>query len=653
MCVRLKQWPIDRLRRRLLRQHERGDCQLSVVSCQSTASSRRPERSEGSPCVAAEEILRCAQDDGYSRQLSRQPQSTDYGQLTTDKKSLALVQTIASRQIIVAACEAARARGVRPGITLAEARALCPGLAHDDSSPDKDLKSLESLARWMARFSPAVAVEPPDALMLDVTGSERLFRGMDRLARLASEALTRLNIGHGIAIAPTPGAAWALASFGRGGVFSPDQVPDALAPLPVEALRLEAGLADAFRALGVETVGQLMRLPRESLPARFGLSVLTRLDQALGRSPEPLVPVVYSEPIVARFDFDGVVIDSLETIWLVFQRLLAEVLAELRRRGCGARKLFADYLLPRAVPVRKTILLSRPTCDASSLFNLLRCATETVKQGDGFAGLRLSVPVFERLTHEQLHLLDHESQAAENEMGHLIERLRVRLGHGAVLFAKLVESHLPEKAFRYAEAESVPRKAVSNAPAGFLRFYPVGSALRTDSPGWEITVRNADPTEANPPVGKSLFPLPRYSGGGLGRGFAQTVPAEITPSPALPRSTGGGRIAPRSPTIEVVSNSAASAPPRPRPLHLLPTPVEVPCTALSGEFEGVPVSFTYEADMFQVARAAGPERISGIWWEGRHKTRDYFDVEDTTGRRFWMFQVAETRKWYLHGVFDG
>jgi len=620
MCVRLKQWPIDRLRRRLSpRRRESGDCQWSG-------------------------------------------------------KFLALVQTIASRQVVVAACEAARARGVRPGITLAEARALCPALTHDDYRPDKDLKSLESLARWMARFSPAVAVEPPDALMLDVTGSERLFRGMDRLARLASEAVARLNFAHGIAIAPTPGAAWALASFGRGGVFSPDQIPGALAPLPVEALRLEAGLADAFGALGVETIGQLMRLPRESLPARFGLSVLTRLDQALGRSPEPLVAVRHSEPIVARFDFDGVVIDSLETIWLVFQRLLAEVLAELRRRGCGARKLFADYLLPRAAPVRKTILLSRPTCDAASLFNLLRCATETVKQGDGFAGLQLSVPVFERVTQEQLHLLDHETQAAENEMGHLIERLRVRLGEGAVLFAKLVESHLPEKAFRYTEADEIPgsdsrakmprlipspgtaeegkggsplylpsrmkdsdhdhasacRPERSEAPAPSLGIFSAAGAptggfaapssvppvrapaaletfsrsLRTDSLASGMTVRSADPTE----TGKSLFPLPRYSGGG---GIA------------------------------------------PRPLHLLPTPAEVLCTAVpAGEFEGVPVSFTYEAAVFQVARAAGPERISGTWWEGRHKTRDYFDVEDTAGRRFWMFQVAETRKWYLHGMFD-
>jgi protein ImuB len=535
--------------------------------------------------------------------------------------------------VVAAACEAARARGVRPGITLAEARALCPGLAHGDYRPDKDLKSLESLARWMARFSPAVAVEPPDALMLDVTGSERLFHGMDRLARLASEAVARLNFAHGIAIAPTPGAAWALASFGRGGVFSPEQVPDALAPLPVKALRLEAGLADAFGALGVETIGQLMRLPRESLPARFGMTVLTRLDQALGRSPEPLAPVGHYEPIIVRFDFDGVVIDSLETIWLVFQRLLAEVIVELRRRGCGARKLFADYLLPRAAPVRRTILLSRPTCNASSLFNLLRCATETVKEGDGFAGLCLSVPVFERLTHEQLHLLDHETQAAESEMGHLIERLRVRLGEGAVLFAKLVESHLPEKAFCYAEAQEVPRSDSR-----------VRTPFRVPSPGTPGSLHL-------PPVGKSLFSLPRYSGGGLGRGFSQMIPAEITPSPALPRDTGGGGMAPRPLTIEATPNNP---PPKPRPLHLLPDPVEVLCTALSsGEFEGVPVSFTYEAVVFQVARAAGPERISGTWWEGRHKNRDYFDVEDVTGRRFWMFQVAETRKWYLHGVFDG
>ena len=133
---------------------------------------------------------------------------------------LVLIRVVASRQVVTAACETARSHGVSPGMTLAEARALCPGLQHGDDRPDKDQRALEAFARWMVRFSPVVAIEPPDVLMLDVTGSERLFHGYDRLCRLVTAALVKLNLGRGdgseIAIAPTPCAAWAWPRTGMG-----------------------------------------------------------------------------------------------------------------------------------------------------------------------------------------------------------------------------------------------------------------------------------------------------------------------------------------------------------------------------------------------------------------------------------------------------
>ncbi len=201
---------------------------------------------------------------------------------------LAVVRVVASRQLIAFAGRKAIAAGVAPGMTLAEARALCGGLIHVDYRPDRDLQTLHALARWMVQFSPFVSVEPPDALFLDVTGSERLFLGLDRLLNLVSESLDRLKLHHGIAIAPTPGAAFAFASFHRGHdlrIFTLERLPDAMSPLPIAALRLNEDLNQAFIALGVETIGQLMQLPRETLPARFGVSVLNRLDEAWAEQP--------------------------------------------------------------------------------------------------------------------------------------------------------------------------------------------------------------------------------------------------------------------------------------------------------------------------------------------------------------------------------
>jgi protein ImuB len=91
----------------------------------------------------------------------------------------------------------------------------------------------------------------------------------------------------------------------------------------------------------------------------------------------------------------------------------------------------------------------------------------------------------------------------------------------------------------------------------------------------------------------------------------------------------------------------------PRPLHLLPTPAEIRVTAgPSHDGDGVPLTLGQGPHLHRIVHAAGPERISPVWWDGHNKTRDYYSVEDEAGRRFWVFRVAQTGKWYLHGEFE-
>src|SRR5258708_3252491 len=127
---------------------------------------------------------------------------------------LVLVETIPPPQPLACACAAALAHSVRPGMTLPQARALCPGLTHAPHDPDEDRRALYRLARWLIRFSPVVAPEPPDTILLDVTGSEHLFGSLDRLLNLIATALSRLHIAARVGIAPTVGAAWAITFTG-------------------------------------------------------------------------------------------------------------------------------------------------------------------------------------------------------------------------------------------------------------------------------------------------------------------------------------------------------------------------------------------------------------------------------------------------------
>jgi protein ImuB len=540
MCVWLKQWPIDRIRRK--QKQSRRDFPVSPFS---------------------------------QRACSPPPPDAP----------LILVKTIASRQVVIAMCDQARSHSITNGMTLAEARALCTTVEHVEHQPAADAKALERLARWMMRFSPLVAIEPPDTIVLDVTGSTRLFNSFEQLMQLASGAITRLGFHHGIAIAPTLGAAWAMASFGcskgapsvrplHGLEEESCRLLEILAPLPIAALRLEEELLLTLGSLGIETIGQLANLPRQTLPARFGASVLLRLDQALGNVDEPLVGIAHREPIDEKIEFEAA-IDSLEMIEEGLRLLIGQIIRHLQRYGCGARKVIVDFLLPPhgKSAIQKIIHLSRASCDRSGLFNLIRCAAESAKSEDGFIGLRLSVPVYERIAQVQIGLMDGEEEASAEEYETLVERLRARMGKGSVLLPRLAESHLPERACAYADA---------------------------------IDENSATTTST----------------------FTATA---IAATAILPR-------------VALEKHQAKS-----RPLHLLPEPREVRCMVSPG---GAPISFSDGLRGFDLKQVRGPERITGIWWEGRDKTRDYFDVEDAGGRRFWIFRVLENRRWFLHGVFD-
>ena len=205
---------------------------------------------------------------------------------------------------------------------------------------------------------------------------------------------------------------------------------------------------------------------------------------------------------------------------------------------------------------------------------------------EGFSGLRICVPLCERLTDEQIALLEHEQYAGQIELDRLIERLRVRLGNEAIVQPESVEAYVPENAWREEDAKTRGR----------------GDAERKGK--------------------RSDIYVPSFSASPRPRVFASPLPRVPASFPL-------------------------------RPLHLLPLPTELRVMVTPSEdAEGYPAAFTHQGLVRPVAHCVGPERIAGRWWDGNDKTRDYFDVADPTGRRFWIFRVGETGRWYLHGTFE-
>ena len=97
----------------------------------------------------------------------------------------------------------------------------------------------------------------------------------------------------------------------------------------------------------------------------------------------------------------------------------------------------------------------------------------------------------------------------------------------------------------------------------------------------------------------------------------------------------------------------------PRPSRLLPHPEPIETVALLPDHP--PVSFTWRGIRRRVKRADGPERVFGEWWKRDAELiaiRDYFQVEDDAGERFWIYRAGDgedletgSQRWFLHGIF--
>ena len=259
-----------------------------------------------------------------------------------DSEPLVLITETAHGPRVDAANDAGREAGAEAGMMLADARTLCPQLKVAPSDPAGDLAFLERLALWAQRWGPWSAIDAPDGLLVDVTAVAHLFGGEERLLEDVHTRFAAQGLSVRAAIAPTAGAAWALAHYASGAtILAPDDDGAArLAPLPVAALRLDGDVLLVLRRLGLKQLGDMEQLGRDAVQRRFrsrrspSVNPLVRMDQLLGRVPEPLLPVVAVEPaLVQRRMMEPIRHRSL--LDRVLEDLAQDMVRELEARGEG------------------------------------------------------------------------------------------------------------------------------------------------------------------------------------------------------------------------------------------------------------------------------------------------------------------------------
>ncbi|MGI4880933.1 MAG: Y-family DNA polymerase [Janthinobacterium lividum] len=477
-----------------------------------------------------------------------------------DAPPLILVGREGRKRVVVAADAQARSLGIQPGMAASMAQALVTGLVVQDADPVADARALDRLALWLLRrYTPVVATDPPDGLMIDITGAGHLHGGEAATLTDMVERLATVGIAARVAVAGTYGAAHALARHGPPIAAIGEGADRALVVLPVAALRLPTAMVDGLRRLGFDRVGELAATPRGPLALRFGSDVGRRLDQMFGRSGEPFELVEAPELIRVRQAF-AEPIAAAETIARYIAKLVDQLCVRLEERGLGARKL--DLLFYRVDNALQAVRVgtAKPIRDRKRITRLLCDRIKTVSPGFGIEAMVLSAPLAEPLNYRsgKSSLID----TAVADISELIDVLVNRVGDGSLYRVEPVASDVPERSTRRVAALAVEGGADWSGE-------------------W------------------------------------------------------------------------------PRPSRLFSPPEPIETVALLPDHP--PAAFTWRGTRRRVKRADGPERVFGEWWKRDAESsavRDYFQVEDDAGERFWLFRAGDgedpdtgQQGWFIHGIF--
>jgi protein ImuB len=448
---------------------------------------------------------------------------------------------------------------------------------------------------------------------------------------------------------------------------------EALAPLPLAALRLPPETVAALADVGLHRIADVLDLPRAVLAARFEASFLCRLDQALGRANEPIAPRRPAPSFMAEQHFAEPIARERDVLGTI-ARLGIRLGYAMEARGEGARLLEVALFRTDGKVCRIAVGTGAPLREASRINRLfadrLAAIGEARDPGFGYDLVRLSAPVTERCAPVQTDLAAADApteQAAE--IGYLIDRLGARFGLRRVTRLALQDTHIPE----FAVASVPAHAAQSTLPAGRGNTVHAGAQLPPPPPlRGRLTIANGI---AKPQ--RDISPSPLAGEGGEdrrsepGEGDRRNALIERPhpsrsarlPPPQAGEGWGGGARRPlprgeRDYEHRRLAHPAQDtlAPARPARLFARPERIE----AIAEVPDGPPARFRWRRVLHEVMAAEGPERIALEWWrdaDGCVLTRDYFRIETRAGMRVWLYreglygrETGEPR-WFLHGLF--
>jgi protein ImuB len=361
-----------------------------------------------------------------------------------------VVSSGGNRPLIIACDDRAQEAGIRDGMALSAAYPLSPEIAVRTRDPGVEQRCLEEIALWALQFTSQVSLLPPASLLLEIGGSLRLFGGLDALRNRISESAVQLGFDTLTAVAPTPrGACW-LAHAGLA-VSAEDHatLQHHLNRLPVACIDADADTFKSLERMGIRTIGELARLPRDALTRRFDQRLLEQLDRAFGNQPDPQTP--FSPP--TRFSASLALpspVHEVEALLFAAHRLILQMTGYLSASNAGVMRLKLRLESEDTKTVDAIVALSIPSRDPKHLINLLRERLSLTPLPGRIEAITLEAMDIAQLAPRNFSFFPDAVHTRE-ERTTLVEKLRARLGDDAVCGLSLFPDARPELAWRETE----------------------------------------------------------------------------------------------------------------------------------------------------------------------------------------------------------
>ena len=376
-----------------------------------------------------------------------------------ERKPCVLVEGSGARQRVTLVNSEAARLGIRAGMALGAAHALGEVTALQ-RMPAIEERALARLCAWAYQFTPVVNAVGPDGLLLEVRGSLALFGGLHGLLTTLRRGLRELGMrSFAFAAAPTPLAAtWLARGRQPATVDSFAALPAALAVLPLDTLRLPVRQLQDFYGIGVHTIGECLRLPRDGLARRFAPDLLRDLDRALGREPDPRPAFTPPERFSQRLDLLWE-IHHAQALTTGMERLLHELGGVLRARWAVIRSLCWTLHHRDGTTVPHRLSLVAPSRDVAHLARLTREHFARQRLPAPVRGFELEAADFEIQTAvdiEDLFCRGPRGESTDERWPQFVERLQERLGPDALKELAAMPDHRPERSMRMTPLGAAP-----------------------------------------------------------------------------------------------------------------------------------------------------------------------------------------------------